>query len=211
LNSVGTVAKPALVTGAILAGGAARRLGGVPKGLIDIAGSRMIDRVARALRAVTERLVIVSSGEGASSWLIGVEVVPDEQPGGGAMAGIASALRATRTDVLVVAWDMSVVSGVLLAPLVTAGGDNDAVMWSSASGVEPLAALYRQSALPVIDEALARGVRRARDVASLLRVRLLSELPAGCPPESFLSVNTPDDLARAQRLAANEGSPLGAR
>ena len=126
------------------------------------------------------------------------------------MGGIASALRATGGDVLVVAWDSNFVRTALLVPLLTAEIGNDAVVWRLPSGIEPLIALYRQSALPTIDAALARGERRARDIVSLLRVRTLTELPVGCSVESFFSVNTPDDLARAQLLAAGEGSPLAA-
>jgi molybdopterin-guanine dinucleotide biosynthesis protein A len=196
--------------GAILAGGAARRLGGVAKGLIEIDGIRMIERVARVLRPATERIVVVSSIEGASEWLAGADVVTDEQPGSGPMGGIASALRATGGDVLVVAWDSNFVRTALLVPLVTAEIGNDAVVWRLPSGIEPLIALYRQSALPTIDAALARGERRARDIVSLLRVLALTELPVGCSVDSFFSVNTPDDLARAQLLAAGEGSPLAA-
>jgi len=198
------------LVGAILAGGAARRLGGVAKGLIEIDGVRMIERVARALRPVTERIVVVSSIEGAGDWLADADVVTDEQPGSGPMGGIASALRATGGDVLVVAWDSNFVRTALLVPLLTAEIGNDAVVWRLPSGIEPLIALYRQSALPTIDAALARGERRARDIVSLLRVRTLTELPVGCSVESFFSVNTPDDLARAQLLAAGEGSPLAA-
>ena len=198
------------VVGAIIAGGAARRLGGVAKGLIEIDGVRMIERVARALRPVTERIVVVSSIEGAGDWLADADVVTDEQPGSGPMGGIASALRATGGDVLVVAWDSNFVRTALLVPLLTAEIGNDAVVWRLPSGIEPLIALYRQSALPTIDAALARGERRARDIVSLLRVRTLTELPVGCSVESFFSVNTPDDLARAQLLAAGEGSPLAA-
>ena len=198
------------LVGAILAGGAARRLGGVAKGLIEIDGVRMIERVARALRPVTERIVVVSSIEGAGDWLAGADVVTDEQPGSGPMGGIASALRATGGDVLVVAWDSNFARTALLVPLLTAEIGNDAVVWRLPSGIEPLIALYRQSALPTIDAALARGERRARDIVSLLRVRTLTELPVGCSVESFFSVNTPDDLARAQLLAAGEGSPLAA-
>ena len=198
------------LVGAILAGGAARRLGGVAKGLIEIDGVRMIESVARALRPVTERIVVVSSIEGAGDWLAGADVVTDEQPGSGPMGGIASALRATGGDVLVVAWDSNFVRTALLVPLLTVEIGNDAVVWRLPSGIEPLIALYRQSALPTIDAALARGERRARDIVSLLRVRTLTELPVGCSVESFFSVNTPDDLARAQLLAAGEGSPLAA-
>jgi molybdenum cofactor guanylyltransferase len=198
------------LVGAILAGGSARRLGGVAKGLIEIGGERMIDRVARALREVTERIVVVSSNAGASEWLGGTGVIPDEQPGSGPMGGIASALRATRGDVLVVAWDCGFVRAALLRPLVTAGIGGDVVLWKLPSGIEPLVALYRQSALPTIDAALARGERRARDIASLLYLRTLTELPVGCSAESFSNVNTPDDLAAAQLLAAREASPLAA-
>jgi molybdopterin-guanine dinucleotide biosynthesis protein A len=170
----------------------------------------MIDRVARALREVTERIVVVSSNPGASGWLIGTDVVPDEQPGGGPMGGIASALRATGGDVLAVAWDSVFVRSALLCPLVSAEIGNDVVLWSLPSGTEPLIGLYRQSALPTIDAALARGEHRARAVASLLHVRALTELPASCSAESFFSVNTPEDLARAQLLASGERSPLAA-
>ena len=199
------------MVGAILAGGSARRLGGVAKGLIEVGGERMIDRVARALREVTERIVVVSSNAGASGWLAGTEVVPDEEPGSGPMGGIASALRATRGDVLAVPWDSAFVRSALLGPLVTAEIGNDVVLWSLPSGTEPLIGLYRQSALPTIDTALARGERRARDIVSLLHVRALTELPHGCSAESFFSVNTPEDLARAQLLAAGERSPLAGR
>lgn len=197
--------------GAILAGGSARRLGGVAKGLIEIGGERMIDRVARALREVTERIVVVSSNEAASGWLGGVDVIPDDEPGSGPMGGIASALRATGGDVLAVAWDSAFVNGALLGPLVTAETGYDVVLWSLPSGTEPLIGLYRQSALPTIDAALARGERRARDIASLLRVRALTDLPPGCSTQSFFTVNTPEDLARAQLVAAGERSPLAAR
>lgn len=198
------------VVGAILAGGSARRLGGVAKGLLEVGGERMIDRVARALREVTERIVVVSSTAGARGWLAGGAVIPDEQPGNGPMGGIASALRATGGDVLVVPWDCAFVRSAMLGALMTAEIGNDVVLWSLPSGTEPLIGLYRQSALEAIDAALARGERRARDIASLLHVRTLTELPPGCSTESFFSVNTPDDLTRARVLAAREGSSLAA-
>ncbi len=39
--------------GAVLAGGAARRYGGRPKGLFDVGGRRILDRVVEAVAAVT--------------------------------------------------------------------------------------------------------------------------------------------------------------
>ena len=196
--------------GVILAGGAARRLDGAAKGLLDIAGERIIDRVATAMRPLVSRLVIVAGSVAASGWLRDADFLVDEQPGGGALAGIATALRATRQDVLAIAWDMPFVTGAVLLPLlVDDDGDVfDATMWRTTSGIEPLCALYRRSALPIIDAAIASGVRRARDVASLLRVRTLQHAGTVGGASPFMSVNTPDDLAVARQIAAPEPSPL---
>jgi molybdopterin-guanine dinucleotide biosynthesis protein A len=189
------------ITGAILAGGGARRLIGAAKGLIRFGGDRAIDRVAAALRGVTDRIFVVSSAAGARKWLPGCEVIADEHAGWGPMGGIASALRATGCDVLAVAWDMPFVTASMLRALIVEETSHDCVAWRSEAGVEPLVALYRLSALPAIDAALARGERRAREVASLLRLRTIGDLPADCGPDSLRSINTPDDVDRAHRYA----------
>lgn len=193
--------------GAILAGGAARRLGGAAKGLLEIDGERVIDRVARAMQPYTSQLMIVASTPAAREWITGVDGVADEHPGGGAVAAIATALRAARTDVLVVAWDMPFVSGAVIAPLLADAGEHDAVMWQLSSGLEPLCALYRAPALPTLDAAIAGGARRARDVASLLRLRVLPYEPVAGEPSPFLSINTPADLALARRFAGVDTPP----
>jgi molybdopterin-guanine dinucleotide biosynthesis protein A len=194
--------------GVILAGGGARRLGGVAKGLLEIGGERIIDRVAKALRPITSRLVIVSNAAAASEWLAGADALMDERPGAGALPGVATAIRAVQQDVLVVAWDMPFVTCAVLDPLLRDGDGYDASMWNSASGVEPLCGYYAVSALPAIDAAIADGVRAAREIASLLRVRLLQHVSATDEPTPFLSINTPADFALARRLAAIAPSSL---
>src|SRR5688572_22108027 len=47
--------------GVVLAGGASRRLAGIPKGLELVGGSRVIDRVANALRAVSNDLLLAAN------------------------------------------------------------------------------------------------------------------------------------------------------
>ena len=206
---MGADAMRAPIAGAILAGGRARRLSGVAKGLLRVGGDRAIDRVAAALRAVTNRIVVISSTDGADAWLPGSELIPDEHAGWGPMAGIASALRATRGDVLVVAWDMPFVTPSMLRALMQEDMSNDCVAWRSEEGIEPLVALYRPSALPTIDAAIARGERRAREVASLLRLRTISDLPADCGPNSLFSINTPEDVDRARHLVPGMSPTAG--
>src|SRR6266566_84376 len=61
--------------GAILAGGAASRYGGAPKGLVTVAGRRILDRVVDAVQAVTGALpLLIANAPGASAWR------PDLQP-----------------------------------------------------------------------------------------------------------------------------------
>lgn len=92
-------------TGVILAGGGATRFGGRPKGLELVAGERIIDRVARALRMVTDDLLLVANAPDAARWLPGVRTVADVRPGEGALGGLHAALTCAADDVRVATVD----------------------------------------------------------------------------------------------------------
>lgn len=112
-------------TGVVLAGGAASRYGGLPKGLERVAGRRIIDRVADALRDVTDDLLLVANDPAAADWLPGIRVQQDLVPNAGGLGGIHAALHAARTPVLIVAWDMPFVPAALLARLRELGRSAD--------------------------------------------------------------------------------------
>jgi len=104
-------------TGVILAGGAASRFGGMPKGLERVNGRRIVDRVAAALREVTDSLLLIANADDAASWLPGVRTERDVRVGLGALGGLHAALAHAETDVLLVAWDMPFVSAALLGEM----------------------------------------------------------------------------------------------
>ncbi|HYD51648.1 MAG TPA: molybdenum cofactor guanylyltransferase [Gemmatimonadaceae bacterium] len=197
---------PARCTGVILAGGGATRFGGAPKGLARLAGSRVLDRVAAALRQSADSLLLVANDPDAASWLPGVPVVRDETPGCGPLGGLQAALRRTARPVLVVAWDMPFVTAPLLRALRDAGerAGPGAVLPEGPDGLpEPLCAWYDGAAIAVVDALLARGERRMSALAEALAVeRLPRDAVARCgdPARLFANVNTPDDLARAEEL-----------
>lgn len=194
-------------TGVILAGGAASRYGGAPKGLERVAGRRIIDRVAAALGAVTDDLLLVANATEAAEWLPGVRVGVDIVPNAGGLGGIHAALHHARSAVLVVAWDMPFVPPALLARLRALGDQADVAVPESDSrrGVEPLCAFYGPGCLPAIERAIARDDLRVVGFHDEVRV---ARLPAaivsefGDPAQLFLNVNTPEDLALAERHAA---------
>ena len=194
-------------TGVVLAGGAATRYGGLPKGLERVGGRRIIDRVADALRDVTDDLLLVANVPEAVQWLPGVPVQRDIVPNAGGLGGMHAALHAAGAPVLIVAWDMPFVPPALLVRLRELGDGADVVVPESGSrrGVEPLCAFYAPSCLPAIERNLAADDRRVVGFHDQVRVARLpaDEVSAfGDPELLFMNVNTPDDLARAEAHAA---------
>ena len=195
-------------TGAIIAGGAASRLGGVPKGLLDVGGRRMVDRVADALRGACDELLLVANADDAATWVADARVTHDLRPGLGAIGGIHAALGASDGDVVVVAWDMPFVSRALVAALRSASAGVDAVVPERAGsrwGVEPLCAWYGRSCLAPIERALDAGDARAGAWLDGLRVARLDAAALGAigePATMLFDVDTDDDLTEARAMAA---------
>lgn len=195
-------------TGVILGGGQASRYGGRPKGLERVHGERVIDRVAAALRATTDTLLLIANDPRAGDWLPGVRVAGDVRPGIGSLGGIHAALVHAGTAVIVVAWDMPFVSEGLLAALRSRGEDADVVAPESSGsrrGLEPLCAFYSPACIAPIERALDADDRRVIgffDQVRVARIPLEVVRRYGDPERLFMNVNTPDELALAERHAS---------
>lgn len=195
-------------TGVILAGGQASRYGGKPKGLERVQGERVIDRVAAALRATTDSLLLIANDAGAGDWLPAVRVAGDVRPGIGSLGGIHAALVHAGTAVLVVAWDMPFVPEQLLSELRARGEDADVVAPESDSsrrGLEPLCAYYSQACVAPIERSIDADDRRVIGFFENVRV---ARIPVdevrryGDPERMFMNVNTPGELALAEQYAS---------
>jgi len=194
------------VRGAVLAGGAARRYGGLPKGLLSVGGRRILDHVVDAVvEAAGSAPLLVANAAEAGSWRSDLVTVPDARPGCGSLGGIHTAVTAGAGPVLCVAWDMPFVPAALLGALIAGSAGWDAFLPESDGrrGVEPLCAVYGPACGPAIERQLAGGDLRAiafhHDVRvgrlPLARVREL-----GDPAIMFFNVNQPEDLERAEAL-----------
>lgn len=193
-------------TGVILAGGQASRMSGIPKGLLEIGGVRMIDRVAAALRSATNDLILVANEPAADDWLPRVKRVADIQRGLGALSGIHAALSATGTDVLVVAWDAPFIPAGLAQALRNAGESAAAGMAAPASGspwgFEPLCAWFAHDALHATGTLLGASDGRVGALAERLTMVTVDASSWGDPDDIFFNVNTPADLERAGEIAS---------
>jgi molybdopterin-guanine dinucleotide biosynthesis protein A len=192
--------------GAVLAGGAASRYGGRPKGLERVGGERILDRVLGVLQAATDAVpVLIANHADAGTWVPGLRVVADPRPDCGALGGLYTAVTAGDGPVLVVAWDMPFLPVELLRSLMAGAPGYDVFLPESGGrrGVEPLCGIY--------DPGCAEAIARSLDDEDLRAVGFhddvrVGHLPLetvcgfGNPDTLFFNVNTPDDLSRAEEL-----------
>jgi len=197
--------------GAVLAGGAARRYGGVPKGLLPVGGRRILDRVVDAVTAATGAppLLVANSAE-AADWRPDLATIPDARSGLGSLGGIYTAVLGGEGPVLCVAWDMPFVEPDLLRTLVAEAAGYDGFLPESGGrrGVEPLCAVYGPACVPAIEQQVVRGDRRAIGFHHAVRIGTLPVERVrrfGDPALLFFNVNEPEDLERAEVLWRQRG------
>ena len=201
------------VRGAVLAGGAARRYGGRPKGLVELGGRRILDRVVDVVAAATgEAPLLVANAPDAARWRPDLRTIPDVRRDSGSLGGIYTAVVSGAGPVLCVAWDMPFLTEDLLRALVTeaTSGAYDAFLPESDGrrGVEPLCAVYGPACGAAIERQLARGDLRAIGFHADVKVGTLSlerVRAFGDPDELFFNVNTPADLERAEAAWRRRG------
>jgi molybdenum cofactor guanylyltransferase len=199
-----------MIAAAIIAGGAATRMGGASKAGLEVDGRSIAARQLAALRGEFGRVVVVANEPGPWAAL-GVEVHRDVHRGAGPLAGIHAALTATTeaAGVVCVAGDMPFLEPALLALLRDHAPEADAVVPRVSGFPEPLLARYGHGCLPVIEARLRAGARAVHDVFAAVTTTWLDEgaLRAVDPAlRSFTNVNTPDDLARVRRGEGEGGA-----
>ena len=188
------------VAGAVLTGGASARMGS-DKAALAIGGVASATRVARCLAQLCEDVVLVGGDPPPDA---PGRRAPDGDGPRSALRGLVAALAATHAErVLVVATDLPFVTPDLLLALV-AWPEADVVVPRTADGIHPLCALYRrESALAAARRHLAEERLALSALLDALATRYLEgdDLRAVDPGgTALLNVNTPEDLARAQRL-----------
>jgi molybdopterin-guanine dinucleotide biosynthesis protein A len=187
----------ATTTIAILAGGAARRLGGRDKGLERFHGRVLVARVLDAARALDpEADLLVVANRNAGEYARHARVVADAVAGfAGPLAGVAAALSACATDYLLtlpvdcprpptdlaVRCRQAMESDPALAVIVAHDGHRR----------QPLFALYRARLATGAPDAAADG----QGVAGWQDALRLRELDFSGEERHFLNLNTPEDFA----------------
>jgi molybdenum cofactor guanylyltransferase len=173
--------------GAVLAGGASKRMG-ADKATVLVEGIPMLSRVVATLERAGACPVVQVGGPARGPDLI---VVADEVPGSGPLAGVQSALRwSPHPVIVVVACDLPHLTTEAVVALVGALGPGVAVAVADSGRVEPLCAAWRVSeVLAAVDDLLSVGERAVRAVFDRVHVASVA-----VDVRALRNVNRPDDL-----------------
>jgi molybdenum cofactor guanylyltransferase len=186
---------------AVLAGGQARRMQGADKAALEVGGQPILARQLAILAHVASDIFVV--GRRPAGLPRGVRVVPDRIADAGTLGGIYTAIVESPCErTLVLGCDMPFVSRALLERL--AAEDADVVIPRTAHGYEPLCAIYTKACADGIRERIEHGDLRASVPPDGVRlVELGPDVLAALDPQgtALTNVNTPEDHARARRLA----------
>ncbi|MDP5238073.1 molybdenum cofactor guanylyltransferase MobA [Uliginosibacterium sp. 31-16] len=182
------------LTGAILAGGASRRMGGQDKGLVEFRGRPLVAWVIDALAPQVDEVLIVANRNLEVYRAFGHRVVSDIRPDfPGPLAGFEAALAHAQHD-----WILTCPTDAPLLPpdyaclLSRAAPASPAVVLVDGHW-EPLFSLLPKTALPNLSTALDAGERKAqRWLASLDPVRVSMDSHAA----QLRDADSPEDLAR---------------
>ena len=187
------------VTGVLLAGGRASRMGGRDKAFAAVDGEAIAVRTVRLFHTLFPQ-VLVATNRPERYGTLDVETVGDTFVDCGPLAGIHAAMRrAVHPWIFVAACDMPGLDADVIRFLLARIGDADAVVPRWEHDIEPLHAVYATSLRPKIGAALSAGTRAIRDFLPMIAVEYVAEAVmrgvAGAE-ESFRNVNTPEEAAR---------------
>jgi len=194
--------------GVILAGGRATRMGGGDKGLREVGGRRLIDHVIARLRSQCAGLAINANGDPARLAEFGLPVLPDslpDHPGplAGVLAGLDWAAGQGAEAIVTAAADTPFLPHDLVARLEAAAGPSGLCLAGSPDEEgrmqrHPTFGLWPVALRDDLRAALQGGLRKIvlwtdGHGAGLARFE-------SAPFDPFFNVNTPEDIATAERL-----------
>ncbi|MFY3702172.1 molybdenum cofactor guanylyltransferase MobA [Achromobacter dolens] len=194
------------VAGLILAGGQGSRMQGSDKGLVLLRGEPLVAHVARRLAPQVGPLLL-SANRNADSYARYGRVVADDADELGAwqgpLAGLAAGLAAAAPCewLVVTPCDTPFLPADLAQRLIAAAQTAGAPLAYAVAGGQrhPACMALRASLLPALRDYLAAGERKV----GLWQSRVGGVgTPFDDAPGAFMNLNTPEELAAAERYAS---------
>ncbi len=194
------------ITGVILAGGRATRMGGMDKGLVVLNGIPMLEHILVTLRPQVSDVLINANRNIERYANYGYKVVPDMLGDYfGPLAGMASAMQAAGTEyILTVPCDSPLLPPDLAVRLAAALTRDQADISVAHDGgrMQPVFSLLRCNLLASMLAYLESGERKI-DLWYARHKLAIADFTDS--PETFLNVNTPEDRAELEAKLVKAG------
>lgn len=186
------------ITGVILAGGRATRMGGEDKGLISLGGLPLYRYALARLTPQVGAVIISANRNQAVYQQSGLPVVGDLTTDfAGPLAGMLAGLRSAKTDwVAFVPCDVPDLPLTLVETLWQGKQQALAAYASDGERAHPTLALLHASLAPHLAKYLARGERK---LMLFLKEVAAKQVVFNDRSHAFQNLNTPDDCRRWQQ------------
>ena len=186
----------------VLAGGQSTRMG-VDKAFVQLEGCTLLAHALALAKNVTSDVRIVGSPQKFAAF---GEVVEDEFPQHGPLAGIHAALRASSSELnLMLAVDMPFVEVLFLEYLFQEAARLESVMVTiprAAGAWQTLCAVYRKPFANLAEQALRQGKNKIDPLFRDIEMRIVEEhelTQQNFSPEMFRNLNTLEELKQASK------------
>ena len=199
------------VIGIILAGGLAKRMGGGDKCLLPLAGKTLLQRTIERAQPQVAQLVLNANGSSLRFARTRLPVIADSFANNlGPLAGVHAGLKWMATHYPQQEWLASFASDTPFFPTTLveqlhqraqAVTSSHVILATSKQQVHPVFALWHVSLFEKIEEQLQTGeVPRLQDFVNAQKPEHVDFAESGYDP--FFNINTPQDLYKAEPLAA---------
>ena len=193
------------VTGVILAGGKARRMGGCDKGLVEVNNQEMIKYVIDALKPQVKDILINANRNVDKYKKFGYRVIADQlEDFQGPLAGIAATMIVAKTKYICTCpCDGPLVAKDLVSRLISSFEDNNIEIAVAHDGkrLQPVYALIKCKLHNSLLDYLASGERK---IDQWFAKHSYKEVDFSDKQDCFININTLEDQAIISQRLSNQ-------
>ena len=197
------------ITGVIIAGGRARRMNGLDKGLLELAGKPLVEHMLARLKPQVSAVMINTNRNHARYAAYGHVLVADKLKGYcGPLAGMYSALCAVHTDYMVtVPCDTPLIPDDLVQRMlmILIGEKADLCTVHDGLRLQSICTMIPRTLATDLHSYLMSGGRKVED---WLRRHRMAVADFSDQPEAFLNINTPYDHQLYEELTKHQYARL---
>ncbi|MFT5896908.1 MAG: molybdopterin-guanine dinucleotide biosynthesis protein A [bacterium] len=203
MNSLMVENSDAKIGAVILAGGLARRMGGVDKGLVEVAGKPMVKYALDILTPLVHSVVINANRSIEEYQQFGVPVVSDTLTGHqGPLAGLSAGINALQCDYVVMCpCDSPFLQSELIQALIKGCIDNDTDIAVPHDGdrLQPVFCVVQRRVEVSLNTFLDAGERK---IDRWFSDHTLYTLDAKAYSQSFRNINTEEERLSAESVVS---------